>query len=331
MKVNPQTDELLSAFIDGELSPRQQTEVQRMAAHDPDMARRLQQLRSGRTLINVLPRAEAPADLVEQIKQSLERRSLLDEHSVLSSSRAGVRMLKLRRFLAAAAMIALVGVLGVVVYQIVSPVPSNQPSFRVAGSEATPVPAPVVHVAAAAPFRGRLELSTASLSQAASLIASDASDNGLNTEIDRDASGTRIVCRISGAPERIDGLLAALSAAGQNFKNARLLVETDRFADPVIIDSVTFPQVAGILNQNTEEARMQLAKNTAVLNRFAREMPGRDVQVATSRKLDNTVSELSAIPQPRLAQGRKNSDVTAPLKEETQVKASLTIVLLNAQ
>ena len=34
MKANPQIDELLCSFIDGELSLRQQTEVQRLVARD---------------------------------------------------------------------------------------------------------------------------------------------------------------------------------------------------------------------------------------------------------------------------------------------------------
>ncbi len=59
MKPNPNLDELLSSFMDGELNPRQRTEVQRMAAHDPQVARRLQQLQNCRTLYTALPVAKA--------------------------------------------------------------------------------------------------------------------------------------------------------------------------------------------------------------------------------------------------------------------------------
>ena len=79
MKPNPNLDELLSSFMDGELSPRQRTEVQRMATHDPQVARRLQQLQNCRSLFCSLPVAKAPSDLLEQIKISLERHSLLQE------------------------------------------------------------------------------------------------------------------------------------------------------------------------------------------------------------------------------------------------------------
>jgi hypothetical protein len=304
-----------------------------MAAHDPDMAQRLHQLRNGRTLINVLPRAEAPADLLEQVKLSLERRSLLEERSILTSTRAGVRHLRMRRFLAAAAMIALVGVLAFVVFQIVEPAPPGRSTnWTAAPTSETPSPAPVLRVAANLPFSGRLELSTPFLNQAASSISTSAENNGLSYFSQSNSSGTRVVCRIVGSRERLDGLLADLNAMGPNFKAARLLVETDRFANPIAVDAATFPQVADILNQNTLQTRMQAAKDIAILNRFARQMPGREIQAATSQKLDGAISELSSIPWPKLAsQDRKYPTMVTPLEGETQVKASLTIVLLSAQ
>jgi hypothetical protein len=290
-------------------------------------------VRGCRTLVNVLPRAEAPADMVEQIKQSLERRSLLDERSILTSSRAGVRTLRMRRFLAAAAMIALMGVLGLVIFQIVSPVPhsSTTTNYAANSTEVAPVETPDTRLAAESPFSGRLELSTPSLTQAANIISASASDNDLSYFIKEDVSGTRTICRIVGSREKLEGLLTDLSAAGRNFKSARLIVETGRFADSVAVDSVTLPQVAGILSRSTNEARIQAAKDTATLNQFAREMPGHEIQAATGQRLDNAFSELSATAKPRLAQGKKPLDTTTPLKEEdTQVKASLTIVLLHS-
>ena len=79
MKANPNIDELLCSFIDGELPLRQQTEIQRLMAKDPEVARRLRQLQNTRALVGALPRAEAPAEMLDQIKFTLERRSLLDE------------------------------------------------------------------------------------------------------------------------------------------------------------------------------------------------------------------------------------------------------------
>ena len=125
MKANPNIDELLCSFVDGELPARQQTELQRLVARDPEVGRRLRQLQNCRTLVSALPRAEAPGELLEQIKLAVERKTLLAEQPASGVSTAGVIHLMARRFLAAAAMIALLGVLGFVVYQIVAPVPDT--------------------------------------------------------------------------------------------------------------------------------------------------------------------------------------------------------------
>ena len=48
MKENPNMDELLNSFIDGELPARQQTEVQRLIAHDEKIAQRVRQLQKSK-------------------------------------------------------------------------------------------------------------------------------------------------------------------------------------------------------------------------------------------------------------------------------------------
>ena len=50
MKEIPNMDELLNSFIDGELTPRQQTEVQRLIAHEEKVAQRLRQLQKCKML-----------------------------------------------------------------------------------------------------------------------------------------------------------------------------------------------------------------------------------------------------------------------------------------
>jgi hypothetical protein len=89
MKPNPNLDELLCSFMDGELSPRQRTEVQRMATRDAEVARRLQQLQSCRSLFRALPLEKAPSDLLEQIKVSLERHCCCRNSRSSGNARSG--------------------------------------------------------------------------------------------------------------------------------------------------------------------------------------------------------------------------------------------------
>ena len=44
MSKSQNIDELLNGFIDGELTARQQTEVQRLITHNPEVEQRLRQL-----------------------------------------------------------------------------------------------------------------------------------------------------------------------------------------------------------------------------------------------------------------------------------------------
>ena len=92
MNEQANVDELLSSFIDGELTERQRIEVQRLISHDAEAAGRFQRLEKCRMLVTSLPRADAPADMLERVKAGLEARRLtLQETSVFEQRRgAGI-------------------------------------------------------------------------------------------------------------------------------------------------------------------------------------------------------------------------------------------------
>ena len=77
MKEIPNIDELLNSFIDGELAPRQHTEVQRLLAHDDTIAHRLKELQQCKMFLSSMPVVEAPPQILENVKASLARRTLL--------------------------------------------------------------------------------------------------------------------------------------------------------------------------------------------------------------------------------------------------------------
>ena len=120
MKENVNIDELLNAFLDDELTRRQLAEVQRMLSHDRQVAQRLSELEKCRMLVNSLPIAEAPADILENVKASLETQTPLDTQPEYSDQGRGARQLMMRKVLSAAAIVALVTVLGGVIYNIVA-------------------------------------------------------------------------------------------------------------------------------------------------------------------------------------------------------------------
>jgi hypothetical protein len=326
MKANRETDELLCSFIDGELPLRQQTEVQRLAARDPEVAQRLRELQNCRNLVSALPRAEAPGLMLEQIKQSLERQTLLEERPVLTGTRAGTRHLKVRRFVAAAAMIALLGGLGAVVYQIVAPVaPSAMPGTMARTGGQSSMSAGTSVVAATAGFSGRLELRTAAFSQADAFIKRAIGDNGLSGQSETQTMDGGRVYRIESSREGLNRLVADLGGIWQNFDAAALTVNSDEFAETVEVAPVTLQQTAKIVSQDSRQASVAMARDVAVLNSFAEAMPGQNILSRPESNLG-----IPVLPRPVLTSDDPDTKQIATVPEGT-VKASLTIVLLNTQ
>lgn len=333
MKPNPNLDELLSSFMDGQLSPRQRTEVQRLAAHDPEVARRLRQLQNCRTLYSSLPAAKAPSDLLEQIKTSLERHTLLQEPPSVRGRTFGAVQLAFRRLVSVAAVIALVGVLGVVVYQIVSPIPqggvgsrmANDSPARVQPSSTTVTPLMVADDG----FTGRLELRTAKLAQVDTFLGRTIENNGLSCRVESTVLGNQRVYRIAGSRESVNRLVASLSGVWQNFDNATMQVDRPENSVPVVIEAVTPEQTAGIVAQNSTNASVQTAANYALMNHMTRNMPGKEIQPLIQTDSGSQFAMIN-IPQPRET-GPDNATRAAQAPTQQKAQVNLTIVLLNSR
>lgn len=71
--------EQLTAYVDGELSPEQRAEVERLASEDESVRVLLDELRQTSRLVSELPRGQAPEDLADAVTARLERQALLGE------------------------------------------------------------------------------------------------------------------------------------------------------------------------------------------------------------------------------------------------------------
>lgn len=218
-------DELLNSFIDDELTQRQQTEIRRLIAHDPQIKRRLRQLQKCKMLVGSLPHAEAPADLAEQVKASLERKTLLEQQPSGFDQRKGARHLLVRKVLAAAAMIGLVAILSAIVYTIVAP------------ETAPPVMA----------FSGRLELKTNNFSAADAFINKAIQDNGLLGDSTPSRRGDKTVYSLTCSRERLNSLLTDLNSIWERFDSAALFVETKVPGEQVVVADVTAEQIVDLI------------------------------------------------------------------------------------
>ena len=226
-------EELLNSFIDGELTQREATEVERLIAHDARIAQQLRELQKSKMLVGSLPPGEAPAEMADEIKASLERRTLLGQQAERFDEprpfkgldeRAGARHLLVRKVLAAAAMIGLVAILSAVVYTIVAP-------------ESVPP---------AAGFRGRLELKTTDLVAVDAVIKMAIEDNGLKYSTlgsQRDKS----VYALSCSREGLSSLLADLNDIWERFDSATLFVEAKPPGRRVVVDGVSAKQIVNLI------------------------------------------------------------------------------------
>jgi hypothetical protein len=329
MKADPNIDELLCSFLDGELPPRQQTEVQRLVTRDPEAGRRLRQLQNCKTLIGSLPRAQAPGEMIEQIRLSVERRTLLEEPPALGISSAGARRLMARRVLAAAAMIALVGVLAIVVYQIVAPIPGG-PAGRPVAVLPPQVESgrPSITPAADTGFTGRLEIRTATVAQADAMLKRAFEENGLSSLVRSDIAADARRYRLVGSREAANRLVASLGEIWQSFDAVTLSVEgPGQPASLVTVEALTPEQAIDIVAQGTTQALIDTARSYAVANAMAASMPGREALAALDN--DSGADLTPAFPKPWLTKRETSTTTLTPPQGESNV--TLTVVLLRTR
>ena len=130
---NENLNMLLNAYLDDQLSSAKAEKVEKLLAEDPDAREMLAQLRAVSTMVNSMPRCHAPRELTEGVIMSLERDLLLDNSEVLAEL-AGKKHLRLRHFIATAALILMAGAVVMIVYNVLRDptlTPPSQPNVDV--------------------------------------------------------------------------------------------------------------------------------------------------------------------------------------------------------
>jgi anti-sigma factor RsiW len=342
-KEDANIDVLLNSFLDGELTERERTEVERLLTHDAEIAKRFAELEKCRMLVGSLPYAEAPAEVLERIKESAGEMPVSSSETKVFEQYRGARHLLIRQVVSIAAMVVLVAVLGVVIYTILGPEsvgkrpmvaedlrlpakkievePSETVQPMMAKAEETIEQAKLL----AGGFRGRLELKTKAL------VATDASvnraieDSGLaQYSVSRKEAEQRVYT-VAGSREAVGLLLSDLANIWGRFDSTSLLVETET-SERVVVDNVKTEQVAKIVKQDSPEARIKVAKDIAAFNRIEKHLPGEEMFAA----IDYGKADLITIPKPVLTSSEKA--VTKPVGgAEAKQEVILTIVVAGSK
>jgi hypothetical protein len=344
MKEDMNIDELLNSFLDGEATERERVEVQRLLTHDAQVAKRLRELQKCRLLVGSLPYAEAPAEILQQIKASVDKSPVEVLKAEVFERRRGARHLLIRQVLSVAAMVVLVAVLGVVIYTILGPEgPRKQPiaaeDLRLPAKKIVVEPEKAVQpllTRAEKPtegakrfsegFSGTLRLKTKALTAVDASVSRAVEDSGLTFYGLSKQGGGEHVYTVAGGREAVNLFLSDLDSIWGKFDSATLFVETSQAGERVVVDNVKTSQIAEILKRDDSEARIKVAKDIASFNRIEKQLPGKEMLAAVGYKGDDLIT----IPKPVLTSGER--PITKPAGgTEAEREVLLTIVVAGSE
>ncbi len=271
----PELEELLSAYIDDELSERQRTEIKRLIEHDEKIAEELRYLEKQKQLLAALPVASAPRDVLGGVKAAMERKGTSDDASRVKARAVGSRRIYARRLLTTAAMILLpVGVLAWVVWTIIMPLSvSNSPNELVVDRGATGQDVPTVAISF--PLSTSLHLTTPQVISMGNFINKAIYKHNLvnfmSTIGSEDASKTY---SITASRDSIVGLLTDLAGVWDKCESTTLTVHGRTMSVNTRVEDITPHQAIALYRTDVFDDPLKLAKDFDRMNRFIRSMPG---------------------------------------------------------
>lgn len=282
-EIHKDIDELLSCYIDGELSDRGHTEIKRLIRHDKDIAAKLGELQKQKQLLNCLPVAPAPEGLLQEIKVSLSSKPAADRYFIDTDHSAGARHLFLRHVLTAAAMFILLGALAVVVFNVIMPGSASRKPVALEPAGTSPDQGPAEEAAVASapaaqevitdtyPFRATLKLVSYDSITVNGFIAKAIYNNGLVDNTIPKRQATLSTYHITCTAAQIVALLGDLEAVWDKCRRTSLTVYDQADVSDITIDNITSAQAVAVFAQDKSDDRIELAKNFADFNALIRD------------------------------------------------------------
>jgi hypothetical protein len=261
-KEHLEKNELISGYIDGQLTPRQITELKRLLAHDSQCQQELEAMERQRQLLQSLPVESAPAGLTQEIQSALERQFILGG-SVRHSDKVGKWGLHLRRMAAAAAMILLpLLALSAVVYTIL------QPTEQTPNTSSGPVAA-IEKGASASPellFSAVLQFQTNQPIAANDFIEKKIHTLGLmnftTPQRQSDRTSYKIVC----SRKYVEGLVGELADLWPHSEKASYALLDTSTKKPVRVDGIDAQQTLAMIRLADTSTAAKLAQNISEQN-----------------------------------------------------------------
>ena len=337
-------EELLSAYVDGELSQRQYNEVQRLIAHEPEISTRIRRIQNTRDLIGSLPSQKAPQGLVDDVSLTLERKNLLDsDQGDYEQQSLGRKHLLRRKVLSAAAVLILAGILGAVIVSIVAPDDFTNSSQIAEKWKISPdqidltkikfeelsntvvyrETAPVHAESDTGDMIAALIVHTNDIPAAQAFIQSSLDEMAIEKSgpLESDTTGQfDITC----SPNQLAMLAQNLNSVWHIFSSPTLLLKDNNTGNQQMIESVTIPQLQTVLLEPVISKKLRKASDFASLNRLAKNLPGRDVENA----LDDMIKSSLTIPKPILTSRQKPPLTGIAIADSNNVQPQINLMII---
>ncbi len=315
MKAKPDMNEMLNAYMDGELEARQSVEFERLLENSSELRGQLRCLKNVRNLVHHLPFEEAPVELSQQVRSMLERKALFGEGLAERPATERLSRLVFQKIRAVAAVLALGVVLSLLVYSIVAPVDPGSESLVVDDKLGPITPAP-------GPMRGKLELVCAAMPAIDSFLMRSVEFNNLSSCVQREDMVGQRLYYVSCHREDIKHLLSDLNSVWHQFDETAFYVNTGDLGEMIRVNGASVSQVASLINEKDVRKRIEHAKLESVRNSMRNATDSGSVMAS----LEDQMTLSAMPPRPMLTSGEPNRVLTSESPKPGE-RVELTIVL----
>ncbi|MHC5061606.1 MAG: anti-sigma factor family protein [Planctomycetota bacterium] len=336
-QIHKNVDELLSCYIDGELSDRERTKVKRLVQHDKNVATKLADMQKQKQLLNSLPVVKAPEGLLQSINISLNAKPSTDKYFIDTNHSAGAKHLLLRRVLSAAAIFVLAGALALVVFNVIAPgsasrktvafaPPADGPANQAQATETIVASAPAGTEPASESytFSAALELVTYDSIAVNSHIAKVIYNNRLVDNTIPRRQATSSTYHITCTAEQVVTLMGDLDAVWDKCNNTSLKVHDEIASADIKIDNITSAQAINIFAPDKYTEQIKMARNFADFNTLIRNS-GASSDLALSTPTENREFVPSVPIKPELTRTEQQPAPTENTQERQNINLIITV------